>query len=128
MYQFKKIERLHSKKLIDLLYLKGNSFLVFPLKITYLIDDSTTFSYPPAQVLMVVSRKRYKTAVKRNRIKRLLREAYRYSKPDFYEGLKKKDRNCFLSISYVAPVELPLQEIITATQIALKKIITTISD
>jgi len=85
---FSKSERLNSKKVIDELFEKGKSFNQFPLKIIWrLLPDE----YTHTQVLFSVPKRIYKRAVDRNRIKRLMREAYRKNKKELIDavGLKK---------------------------------------
>ena len=75
---FKKEERLCSKKIIDKLFSEGASFLSFPIKVVYL--PTTLPGKYPIQAGFSVSKKIFKRAVKRNRIKRLMREGYRLNK------------------------------------------------
>lgn len=76
--QFKKEERLHEKKLIELLFKEGKSFFKFPFKVFYLrLEEAESY---PAKVLISVSKHNFKHAVDRNHIKRLIREAYRKNK------------------------------------------------
>lgn len=75
-YTFPKSERLHSKKLIQELFSRGSSFYLYPFKIIYLSDVHPEVH----QVLISVSKKRFKKAVTRNLIKRRIREAYRLNK------------------------------------------------
>jgi ribonuclease P protein component len=77
-YSFPKEERLHSKKLIAELFSKGSSFNMYPLRFV-LIKQADPSATPP-QVLVSVSKKYFKKAVDRNRIKRQLREVYRTHK------------------------------------------------
>ncbi|QIA09851.1 ribonuclease P protein component [Draconibacterium halophilum] len=77
-YSFKKEERLCSKKVIDKLFTEGESFLSFPLKVVYKVSELP--KPVPTQAGFSVSKKIFKRAVKRNRIKRLMREAYRLNK------------------------------------------------
>ena len=75
---FKKEERLHEKKLIGTLFKEGNSFYKFPFKVVYFkLEEAQAY---PAKVLISVSKHNFKRAVDRNRIKRLIREAYRKNK------------------------------------------------
>jgi len=119
-YTFRKNERLCSKKLIEQLFSSGKSFLTYPVKVTYCLQDNP--SSPPAQVLILVSRKRFRKAFRRNRIKRLLREAYRLEKHQFYNYLNNIQKNCLIAISYVADNELSLDEIRKSIRTSLQKI------
>lgn len=80
-----KAERLKSKKLIEQLYEEGNSIKVFPLRMVYLQTEHT--SEFPTQVGVSVPKRNFKSAVDRNRIKRLMREAYRKQKYTVYNEL-----------------------------------------
>ena len=78
-YTFPKEEHLCRKKLIEQLFSKqGFSFGIYPLRLTWLPAPART-SAPP-QVLISVSKRTFKRAVDRNRLKRLIREAYRLHK------------------------------------------------
>ena len=77
-----KEERLKSKKLIDKLYQEGKVVKSFPLRMVYLQTAHT--SNFPCQVGVSVSKRNFKLAVHRNRIKRLLRETYRKQKNSVY--------------------------------------------
>lgn len=84
-FSFKKGERLCSKKIIDKLFLEGESFLSFPFKIVYLkIQQPAKY---PVQAGFSVGKRNFKRAVKRNLIKRKIREAYRLNKQDLYNEI-----------------------------------------
>jgi len=72
-------EKLKSKKLIDTLFIEGNSVKAFPLRMVFI---ETPLPYPEItlQAGVSVSKRNHKLAVTRNRIKRLMREAYRTHK------------------------------------------------
>lgn len=78
-YTFPKEEHLCRKKLIDELFGKqSSSFGVYPLRLVYTQAAAPTTA--PPQVLISVSKRSFKRAVDRNRLKRLIREAYRLHK------------------------------------------------
>lgn len=76
-----KQERLHSFGLINTLFGGGGSksMSAFPVRAVYMLTDRK-LGDPQAQVMVSVSKRHFKRAVKRNRVKRQLREAYRRNK------------------------------------------------
>ena len=96
-YTFGKDERLTSKKSISLLFERGESFVVYPFRIVYLVYPSENNGSVKAGV--TVSKKRFKKAANRNRIKRQIKEAYRKNKHIFYEQLHQK--NCTVIIMFI---------------------------
>ncbi|MDR3137788.1 MAG: ribonuclease P protein component [Tannerellaceae bacterium] len=76
--QLPKPERLSSKRHVDRIFAIGRSFLAYPLRVVYHPLDND--EQCPTAILVSVSKRRFKHAVDRNRIKRLLREAYRLNK------------------------------------------------
>ncbi len=77
-YKFPKKEKLKSRKLIGRLFKEGKSISSFPIKLIYLCSELP--KNVKIQAAVTVPKKNFKSAVKRNRIKRLLREAYRLNK------------------------------------------------
>lgn len=118
---FRKDEKLCSQKLMGDLFLSGNSFLFYPLKIvwkTYEILPSES----PAQVGFSVPKRLFKRAVDRNRLKRLLRESYRQHKSSLYEVVAHTNVRMALMIIYIAKEELPLAKIEPSIVKAISKI------
>ena len=76
--QFGKKDRLKSKKLIDQLFLEGKNVKSYPLKLVYVPFKNS--EEPELKTGVSVPKKLVKTAVKRNRIKRLMREVFRKNK------------------------------------------------
>ena len=75
---FPKKEKLTHKKHFERLFSEGKSLYAFPVKLLYIpvtFQDGT-----PIKVAVTAPKKKFKRAVHRNRIKRLLREAYRLNK------------------------------------------------
>lgn len=98
IYKFKKEEKVTGEDRIDSLFAKGKSFVAFPLRVVYL---NTQFSIPsPISVLVSVPKKRIKSAVKRNRIKRQVREAYRLNK-HYLDALIPQNIDLHLDIAFV---------------------------
>ncbi len=84
----KKQERLKSKKLLTQLFEGGNSLTQFPLRLIYLkVEHASNY---PVQVAFSVPKRKFKRAVDRNRIKRLMRESYRQHKHILYHNLEDK--------------------------------------
>ncbi len=108
--KFGKDERLHSKKLIEKLFKEGKSFFKYPFKIVYL--ETEPFNTAPVAVLVSVSKKRFKRAVERNRIKRLIREAYRKNKYILYESGKLNfQKSLLIGLIYTGKTIIPYNEI-----------------
>ncbi len=99
-------ERLKSRKLIGRLYTEGKVIKTFPLRMVYL--ETVHSSDYPAQFGVSVPKRLFKRAVDRNRIKRLIREAYRLNKQIIYSNI---DKPCVFMISYLGKTELSYQEI-----------------
>lgn len=105
-FTFGKQERLKSKTLLKKLYEEGKSIKEFPLRMVYL--QAEHLGGFPAQAGVSVPKRNFKRAVDRNRIKRLLREAYRKQKFIVYNGLEKP---YVFMISYIGNKELPYETI-----------------
>lgn len=86
------LERIKSKKLIDTLFNGGNSrsLTAFPLRIVYMIRARESDDNSQAQIMVSVSKRHFKRAVKRNRIKRQIRETYRQNKELLLDVLIQK--------------------------------------
>lgn len=77
-------ERLKSKKAIEQLFASGKGLSVFPLRLVYL---GVPAAQTPMQCAFSVSKRQFKKATDRNKVKRLLRESYRRQKPALYRKL-----------------------------------------
>ena len=109
---YPKKEKLKSKKHIEQLFNIGKSVSVFPLRLVYLqteFDDGVAI-----KAGVSVSKKLHKKAVHRNRIKRLLREAYRLNKSQ----INTKDQQFAFMILYLGK-EMPLFEDINKKMVQL---------
>ena len=88
---FGKNEKLVSKKTIDALFSGGNSrsMSAYPLRVVFMRKERNE-TEESAQVMVSVSKRHFKRAVKRNRVKRQIREAYRLNKHLLHEALEQK--------------------------------------
>ncbi len=71
---YNKTEKLKRQKTINKLFSEGKSVSAYPLQLIYMIEDNKR------KVGVSVSKRKFKKAVERIRIKRLLREGYRLNK------------------------------------------------
>ena len=82
---FSNKEKLKSKKLIEHLFEEGRSLSAYPLRMVYI---GTTFEDDTlVKAGVSVSKRNFRLAVDRNRIKRLVREAYRLNKNHFFNNM-----------------------------------------
>ena len=95
---FTKAERISIQREINLLFNEGQSFMAYPLRVIYV--QKRPYSGANCSVLISVPKKRLKQAVDRNRIKRLIREAYRINKHSFIEHLQE-DSGFLIAFVYV---------------------------
>lgn len=105
----KKEERLHSKKLISELFKTGESFFVYPFRVLFL-EVGIKDQYP-LQLLISVSKRNYKKAVDRNKIKRLIRESYRKNKTALVQSRSTRDNQLLIGLIYTGKTILPYPEI-----------------
>ena len=112
-YFFSKEERLCNLSQIDQLYKQGSSFSFYPYRIVY--RQSPINQTYPAQIVITVPKRKFKRAVDRNKIKRLIREAYRKHKEDYlYPKLRASNTFLHIMIIYTG------NEIITAKNLEKK--------
>ena len=100
-YTLDKSERLCSKKLIERLFGGGNkSFPAFPRRVVYmpLAPEENTAD---ASILISVPKKRFKHAVKRNQVKRQVREAYRHNKHILLDALKAQETPTSMILAFI---------------------------
>jgi len=75
-HTLRKEERLCSRKAMDALFQGGNpSISAYPLRVVYMTTEETG-----TRIMVSVSKRYFKRAVKRNHVKRQIREAYRLNK------------------------------------------------
>ncbi|MBF0577247.1 ribonuclease P protein component [Dysgonomonas sp. GY617] len=106
-FTFSKDERLYAEKRIEALFASGASFIAYPLRVVYITREIESESeLPTVSILTSVSKKRFKRAVKRNRVKRLIREAYRLNKKELIDFATQSGKSYDIAFLYLKS-ELP---------------------
>ena len=100
-FRFPEKERLKSKKQIEQLFKKGNSISSFPLKLIY--SNATEDNGVKVKTAFSVPKKNFKSAVKRNRIKRLMRESYRLNRSQIFNNMEGNFAFLFLYLGKELP-------------------------
>ncbi|GGI56241.1 ribonuclease P protein component [Winogradskyella haliclonae] len=115
-FSYSKKDKLKSKKLIELLFSEGKAITVFPLRLVYLqttFDDTSIL-----KTGVSVSKRMHKNAVDRNRIKRLMREAYRLNKSKYFN---KSSTSYAFMILYISKDKTTFEELDTTTNLLFQK-------
>lgn len=116
----RKPERLSRKKIIEKMFAGGSrSFSIFPLRVVWLPVEELDV---PASLLVSVSKRRFKRAVKRNRVKRQIREAYRLNKQTLLDVLAEKNLRLALAFIYLSDELTDSAVIAEKMKIALARI------
>lgn len=120
-FKFHSGERLKGKQLIKSLFEKGSSKGFYPLRLVWLHSEKKLNQYP-VRVAFGVSRRNFKTAVKRNTLKRRMREAWRLHKDEVYEAQKDAEGHIALMIIYTGKEEKAFDEIEKSVKRAIRKL------
>jgi ribonuclease P protein component len=118
-----KSERLCSHKIIEELFDAGGTCLVYPIKLVFM---KTVDADQVLQVAFAVSKRNFKHAVKRNILKRRMREAFRLNKVPVIDELAAKNLHVALMFVFIGKDESTYQMIEKSTILALKKMMTKI--
>ena len=114
---FRKSEKICNQKQIDNLFKDGKSLKSGLFRILYLETEAQGAS--PVQLLIAVSKKNLRHAVTRNRMKRLIREAYRLCKHKLIDTYTNAGKHCDIAVVFIGKQCVTLAE----THIAINELL-----
>jgi len=120
---YSKIEKLKSKILIEKLFDEGKSISTFPLRLVFIKTEFVESVI--AKCGVSVGKRNFKNAVDRNRVKRLIREAYRLNKNIYFNNITTQYA---LMILYIGNEKPTLKQTDQAMKKLLEKFIKRVSE
>lgn len=120
---YNKKQKLKSRKQIGELFDKGRSIHISPVRVLYQVADKQPDELYFTKAAVSVSSRHFKTAVQRNRIKRLLRECWRLEKTDLEKALSTMQKEASVFIIYSGSMMPAFAELRNLTKNILQRII-----
>jgi ribonuclease P protein component len=108
-YRYQQEERLKSRKQISLLFKNRRSVAIYPLRIFWTCVPNQEAILP--KVAFTVSKKTFKSAVKRNKYKRIMREVYRLNKHELIQTLATKHIEAHFMLIFVGNEQYNFKQI-----------------
>ena len=118
-YFFGKESKLKSRNVIQQLFSEGKHVLVYPLKAVYIFGNEQY----PLQAGVSASKRNFKKAVDRNRIKRLIRETYRLQKPKLETHLIQNKQNLYIFFMYIGKEMPEYKHLMECTEKIIKRMV-----
>ena len=101
-FSFPKKEKLKSKKRIEQIFSEGKEQFKFPFKLVYIIEPKSEEDDASWSFGISVPKKKVKSAVSRNLLKRRVREAFRLNRSDLSGILNERNLKLSLMFIYIA--------------------------
>jgi ribonuclease P protein component len=120
---FRKPEKICNQNQIDSLFKEGRSLKSGQFRLLF-IETLEARKYP-IQLLIAVPKKNLRHAVDRNRMKRLIREAYRLSKHTILETYLKAGKQCDIAVIFTGKQCVSFTETSTTINELLDRLIRT---
>ena len=117
-----KYERICKENDVKALFEQGAGISVYPYRVIYLFRHDES-GRPTIRLLVSVSKKRFHHAVSRNRVKRLMREAWRRNKAALYEICERDNISVDVALVYTATVIHSYEEMLAKTKKAVQEIV-----
>ncbi len=122
---FPKREHLKSEKELAELFSNGVAFIVYPMRIVFMkVQPDRPV---PVCAMFGAPKKHFRHAVDRNRMKRLMREAYRRQKHTLVSFVERQDYRLNMAVSIVSPNKFSYEELYSKMGKALDIIISKLS-
>lgn len=121
MYGNKRESHLKSKLIIDQLFSEGQVISKAPFRLIFLEIKSHDFK--GVQHFISVPKRRFKLAVTRNRIRRIITEAYRFHSPKIKQQIEHSDSYLAIGIIYIGKKEIQLVNIEKKLKLVLDELI-----
>jgi ribonuclease P protein component len=106
-----KSQRIYLKKAVQTLFEEGKGFSLYPFRVIVHLYDAENQEDALPRILVSVSKKRFHHAIKRNRVKRLIRESWRKNKAELMKLCKEHNKTLDVAFVYNATVILKYGEI-----------------
>lgn len=121
LFSFPKSEKLCSGILIDKLFTEGNREIgSFPVRVVYLLLPQDELS--GINIMVSASKRHFKRAVKRNRVKRQLREYYRLNSERIKNILSLHKKGLLLALIYTDGKLWPTEKLNKKLDVAFDKL------
>jgi ribonuclease P protein component len=116
VFTYQKKDKLKSRKQTQHLFSTGQAINVFPIRLIYTIEPMATNAESASATSLLQAgvgapSRTFRKAVQRNRVKRLLREAYRLEKPNFISQAALDNKRVNLFFLYTDALVLTQVEI-----------------
>ena len=106
-----KSQRIYLKKAVQSLFEEGKGFSLYPFRVVVHLYDAENQEDALPRILVSVSKKRFHHAIKRNRVKRLIRECWRKNKAELMKLCQSHNKTLDVAFVYNATVILKYNEI-----------------
>lgn len=106
-----KSQRIYKQTAIQSLFEEGKGFSLYPFRVVVHLYDAENQEDAIPRILVSVSKKRFHHAVKRNRVKRLIREGWRNNKQQLVALCQSQNKTLDVAFVYTATIILKYNEV-----------------